>query len=155
VLNQIASILAEFSIYQDKVPALSNRADVHQHLLAFNARQRDYLTAAYGALEVIKVGEIQTSIDTAILLRQDLEGWVGEADISAADLAIKQRGLQEADRLLVKARGDLGVILANQRRQAQSSITASNYRTFQTAVDPVYIQLRQAESFLKEIAKGL
>ncbi len=155
VLNEIAENLAELAVYKDRIPSLYTRDDVHRHLTQFNQSQRQYLTAAYGALEVIKIGELQTVIDTASVLRQDMEGWVNAANLSAADRAIKLRGLQETDRLLQQARNDLAEILATQRKTAGSFVSADSYRTFQTKVDPIYIQIRQAESFLKEIVKGL
>lgn len=155
-LNQISSILSELSIYKDQIPEVSTRAEANSHLIKFNERRGGFLSAAYASLELIKIGQTQTAIDTAAILRRDMETMVNEAPISAADRAIKLRGLSEASSLLQTSSADLNKILLQHRQLvAQGSLSEQNYRSFQTELEPVYIQLRQSEAFMKEVAKGL
>lgn len=155
-LNIIASNLAELAIYKDQVAAITTRAEANTGLTSFNARKDGYLSAAYSALEIIKIGQLQTAIDTASLLRRDMEGMINNASISAADRAIKLRGLQETDRLLQEAAAGLKKVLEQHRLfVSQGTVTEQNYRSFSSEVEPIFVQIRQAESFMKEIAKGL
>ncbi len=156
VLNLVAGLLSQLTTYQEQIPGLDTRAAINDHLVLLNDAKGTFLTTAYASLEIVKIGQLQTAIDTANLLQKDLATMVETAQISAADRAIKQRGLQEADRLLQNAADSLNVALVKYRQLVdRGSLTDQNYRSFQSEVEPVYLELRQADSFLQETAKGL
>lgn len=155
-LNAIAGVLGETAVFKDSLATVASRADVDQRFTGLNESRLVLLSSAYEGLQLIKIGQLQTAINTASVLRIDMVTLVNQADLSSADRAIKLRGLGEVEQLLMSAQSNLDPLLEKHREFSEDdSASQQTYREFQLSSDPVYVQLRQADNFMKEIAKGL
>lgn len=156
VVTRLEDAIRQLQAYEGGISVLDTRAKIDQHFQVFNNLKNTYYHAAYTALAVIKMGEIQTAIDTSSIAATDFKDIANNADISAAEKAVKQRGFEEIDRLLQRSKNNL----ITQREQflrfnVSGNYNESGYRQFQTDAEFSYTQLRQALNFLKEVASGL
>lgn len=156
VLTRLDDGIRQLVAYEEGVRSLDTREKIDQHFVVFNSQKNAFQHAAYTALTAVKMGEIQTAIDSSSVLVTDLKGTVNTADISAADRAVKQRGLEEVDRLLQRSKNNL----LTQHTQFLRYVVSGNYneptyRQFQSDIEFSYTQLRQAYNFLREAAAGL
>ncbi len=156
VLTRLDDSIRQLVSYQEGIRALDTREKIDQHFKVFNSQKSSYHNAAYSALAAIKTGEIQTAIDSSSVLATDLKDAINVSDISAADRALKQRGLEETDRLLQRARNNVTELRGQFLRYTSTgNYNDSGYRQFQSNAEFGYTQLRQAYNFLREVAVGL
>lgn len=142
--------------YRSEVANLESRPAIQEHLTLFNSQEQAMLHSAYTALVLIKIGKIQTAIDNAVLVRATLANAIEASSISAADKAIKRRGLEEIDRLIQRARNNvIDLELDFRTKSSAGAYTRQTYQAFRSDAEFSYLQLRQVGEFMKETARGL
>ncbi len=144
------------STYEEGIRSLNSREKVDRHFVLLNNLKPDFYNTAYSALAAIKLGEVQTAIDSSTVLSQDLKAVIESTQLSAAEKALRTRGLEEVERLLQRAKNNR----QTQRDQFVRNSIGGNYNEgvynqFRTDIEFSYTQLRQAHSFLKEVTEGL
>jgi hypothetical protein len=156
ILTRLDDGIRQLQAYEEGIRELDTREKIDQHFKVFNTQKNAFQHAAYTALTAVKMGEIQTAIDSSSVLVTDLKGTVNTTDISAADRAVKQRGLEEVDRLLQRSKNNLLTQHTQFLRYTVSgNYNEPTYRQFQSDIEFSYTQLRQAYNFLREVAAGL
>lgn len=147
----------ELETYVQQIPAATNREQVNALFSQINVRSKEIRHSAYGTLVLIKIGEIQTAVDTATLLSERTGRAVESSEtISAANKEIAERGLEEIRTLLQRANNNTFTLLEDYReRNGRGDFSESNYRGFQTSAEFSYRQLRQVVDYLREIQKDL
>lgn len=152
VSAQLGSIRADIEIYEELIVAAQDRNVVNVEFNRLNEKKRDFQSTAYATLALMKIGQLQTAVDQSRNTRDSVQEWLNQADVSEAQLAKKQRGLQEVDLLITRAHNNLVEVRDRWRLNwAQNIYSESSYRSFQDSADYTYLQLRQALTFLQEI----
>ncbi len=142
--------------YRSTIATLNSRPAIEQHMVLFNEQQNALRHSAYSALILIKIGKVQTALDNAVVVRETLSQAIENSSLSAADKLIKERGLEEADRLIQRAQNNVIALLIDYRtKAAQGAYTQQAYQSFQSDAEFSYLQLRQVGEFMTEIAEGL
>lgn len=156
VISQLNFWRNQMFSYRELVPTLESRIQVNDHLQLFNSQESSFLHTAYTSLILTKIGRIQTALDSAMSVRSDLELSIQNSSLSAADKAIKLRGLEEVDQVIQGARNSVLALQIDFRSDsARGSYTRQGYQSFQSDAEYSYLQLRQISEYLKEIARGL
>lgn len=156
VVAHLEDVDRQLAAYLEGVQALDSREKVDRHFGTLNNLKMAFYHVAYSALAVVKMGEVQTAIDSSSVLATDLKALVEVSHLSTAEKAKRNRGLEEVDRLLQRAKNNLTTQRTQYLRNASNnSYNESAYQQFQGEIDFSYTQLRQAHSFLAEVAKGL
>ncbi|MCD8484216.1 hypothetical protein LRY60_01205 [Candidatus Woesebacteria bacterium] len=142
--------------YRTSVAGLETRPQIQDHMELFNEQKNALLHSAYMALVLIKIGKIQTALDNAVTVRQTLDTAISNSSLSAADKAIKQRGLEEVDRLIQRSQNNVIDLQIDFRAKAtQGAYNQQSYQAFQSDAEFSYLQLRQTGEYMNEIARGL
>lgn len=146
-----------FEEYLLKIPAANDRQQVNALFDELNLTSKNIYASAYGTLILIKIGEIQTAIDTAALLQERTKSALENSEtVSSSTKEIGRRGLEEITTLLQRASNNLFTLREGyQEDLARNTFSESSYRTFQTSAEFSYLQLRQVLEFLREVQKGL
>lgn len=154
-LNDLAAMETLLTQYEISYGDLNQRSEVDQAFEQLNAQRGAINSIAYRVQTLIKIGELQTAIDTAQGANEAIDTQLSKAQISAADRAIKQRGLQEATLLLNSAQTSSFALLEDYRKRTSSSYNLSAYDQFINGADSTYLRLRQAFAYLEEVLKGI
>lgn len=155
--QRLQALQLELEAYLQQVPNVNDRQQVNTLFTQLNTRSKDIYSAAYGTLILIKIGEIQTAIDTSALLRErTVTALEANETVPTATKEIGRRGLDEITTLLQRASNNLFTLREGYREDAlKNGFSESGYRTFQTSAEFSYVQLRQVLEYLKEVQKGL
>jgi hypothetical protein len=143
--------------YVEEIPQVSDRVQLNTAFAKLNDESRTVKSTAYGTLVLIKIGEIQTAADTArILQERTTEAVKNATTLSAAQVEISTRGLNEISLLLQRANNNTFTLLEDYREQkTRGDFTESGYRNFQSNAEFSYLELRQVVDYLREIQKTL
>lgn len=154
-LNDLASLQQQLTQSEIGYNALTQRAEVDAAFVQLNEQKRAIESISYRVQTLIKIGELQTAIDTAQGVNEAMGQQLAKAQISAADRAIKERGLREAAQLLESSQTSTFALLQEYRQRANSNYSSSNYEGFIDSADGTYLLLRQAFAYMQEVLKGI
>lgn len=142
--------------YEEGITSLDSREKVDRHFKTLNNLKESFHNTAYSALTLIKLGQVQTALDSSAVLEKDLRAIIEASNFSAAEKAVRTRGLDEVDRLLQRSKNNRQSLRDQFVRNSTSkNISESTYNQFRADIEFSYTQLRQAHSFLTEVSEGL
>lgn len=150
--THLGNIRADIEIYEELIANAQDRYMINVEFQRLNEKKRDFQSTAYSTLALMKIGQLQIAIDQGHTSRDKVEEWLQQADISEAQKAKKERGLEEVDLLINRASNNLVEVQTDWRRRAgETYYGEGTYRSFQDKAEYSYLQLRQALTFLQEV----
>lgn len=134
---------------------LEQRSEVDAAFEELNVFDSQIIGLHYRVKVLSKIGELQTAMDTAKGVSEGMRQQLIEADISAADRAIKERGLREAIALLERGQGQLFEELDTYRTALSGNFNRGRHDQFQSAAENIYLLLRQTYAYMDEVLEGI
>lgn len=154
--TRLGNIRANLEQFEEQAASANDRLAIEAEFNRLNEQENILQSAAFSTLALIKIGEIQDAIDQSLATQGQVTNWLQEAPITEAQQAKKERGLAEIDLLINRAHNNLIEVRDRWKQQTlNTDYREGTYRSFQTAAEYSYLQLRQALSFMNEIIQDV
>ncbi|HKY74336.1 MAG TPA: hypothetical protein VJ246_03440 [Patescibacteria group bacterium] len=152
-LERIQAILTELDVARNRIANSNDRIALDNASAAYESRNEAYVSAAYGALTLIRIAHTQTATDQLGLLSAQVFDTITAASPEASVLAEKQRGYDELARTITQIKDFIRQAFTRSEGFDQYLFTAASYAQITDILNSAYAKLKLGENFVKELAK--
>lgn len=152
-IQKLQDVIDVYTNHVSTVQASSDKVGLSNTATTFSEKQEDFETLSFETLALLRITFMQSAVDqlrvATDLVKKNLE----TKQLIPTVVAEKQRGFEELDRTIEDVRTTIAT--ANEFHDRQTTSTrygASSYTQLTDMLGKGYPQLRQAESFLRELA---
>lgn len=151
--NRLLTITTELGVLRQQIQDSNDRIALDNISAQYQNRHIAYISAAYSALSLIRIANIQSATDQLGLLTSQVFASIQESSPSATVFAEKQRGYDELARTITQIKEILSNATTRTEPLGVEEFTANTYTQIVDILSSAFTKLQLAESFLKELAK--
>ncbi|HZZ99068.1 MAG TPA: hypothetical protein VFG51_03985 [Candidatus Saccharimonadia bacterium] len=153
IMQKLNTTLSALLDNQSQVDVATDRVGLEATAKTFAAQQKAFEAVTYETLALLRITQMQSAVDQLSVTSDLIHTQIVARNLDATTMAEKQRGFDEVARTINSVKA--AILKANQfhdRVSAQSNYTNSSYNQIVSMLNAGYPQLRQADSFLVELA---
>lgn len=153
IIIKLQTMIAEYQTHGNEISDAQDKVGLSATATTFTKKQDAFQSLAYESLALLKITLMQSAVDQLRVATDLVQKQVGSKNLSATAMAEKQRGFDELGRTIDSVRDSIAKANEYHDRVAkQDSYSESGYNQVRDMLNVGYPKLRQAESFLLELA---
>ncbi len=152
-LKQLNSMVVALRIHREDIALVKDRAGVNNLADSFVPYAQQYEQVVYKAMALIKIGQVQAVYDRAVLTKQEIAKLQESEEVNAVVQAKRERAYHEIERNFGKINSQLNQLNVRINQAKPESFTQSFYERVLEDLEPIFIQLTKALSYLEELLK--
>lgn len=152
-IQQLEAMINELRIYQESIIIAEDRVAVGELADNFEPFVERYNQVSYRALSLIRIGQIQSILDVAEIIDEDIKAEKSEEEVGALTQAKRDRAYQEIQRNFEQTTAALAKINDRIVFGEQDTFSRSFYEKVLSDLVSPYSEIAQSLNHLEELLK--